>query len=103
MNVAILEAFCRSIAEEEHTLLDIRRYNEYGWESISFATDKFGGTYVSLHVDLETGKVHNWYKTDEEQEIRTIEQLQVLVHKENELLKKIRSKSVSEMINSQYD
>ena len=99
-----IEAVCKQIAADEHTLIDIRHYDDYGWSNISFETDAFGGCYVNLHVSLETGKVHNWYGNKErEQEISTLEQLRFLVHREKVKMLKARDmKGVADFINSEY-
>ena len=94
---------CKKIATELHTLLDIREYPEYGWARISFETDHFGGTYVNLHYDFNTGEIVNWYGHKDAQLINTEYQLRSLVKKELKKELKARNfEALQDMLDSEY-
>lgn len=94
---------CKMLAKQEHTMIDVREYADYGWTSIGFETDAFGGTYVHLHVDNKTGVVHNWFGSEKEQVIETFAQLCQLVHTEKERMLKARDmQALTDFINDQY-
>ena len=94
---------CENIARELHTMMDAKKYDRYGWASIAFMTDKFGGVYVHLHYDLNNNKVVNWYGMDTETEITDLQQLKELVRVERDkLLKERDMESIYEQVNSEY-
>ena len=77
-----LVILCKSIAKRLQTRVKIQQYPQYGWASISFETDPFGGTYVNLHYDYNTGEVINWYGEDYATIINSQKQLERLVEQE---------------------
>lgn len=94
---------CKDIANNLHTMMEVKEYKEYGWASIAFMTDKFGGVYVHLHYDLKTNKVVNWYGMQNETEITDLQQLKELVRVERDkLLKERDMESIYEQINNEY-
>lgn len=94
---------CENIAKELHTMMEAKKYDKYGWASIAFMTDKFGGVYVHLHYDLNTNKVVNWYGFKNETEITDLQQLKELVRVERDkLLKERDMESIYEQINNEY-
>lgn len=94
---------CENIAKELHTIMEAKKYEKYGWASIAFMTDKFGGVYVHLHYDLKTNKVVNWYGMQKETEITDLQQLKELVRVERDkLLKERDMESIYEQVNSEY-
>lgn len=94
---------CENIARELHTMMEAKRYDEYGCASVAFMTDKFGGVYVHLHYDLNTNKVVNWYGMKNEAEITDLQQLKELVRVEREkLLEERDMESIYEQVNSEY-
>ena len=98
-----LVEYCENLAHELHTMMETREYKEFGWSSIVFKTDKFGGDYVNLHYDLNTGVVTNWYGTEHARVIDTLEQLRMMVkYYMKKMLKSRDMNDVSDFINSQY-
>ena len=94
---------CENIAKELHTIMDATMYDKYGWASVAFMTDKFGGVYVHLHYDLNTNKIVNWYGMKNEAEITDLQQLKELVRVEREkLLEERDMESIYEQVNSEY-
>ena len=94
---------CENIAKELHTMMEAKKYEKYGWASIAFMTDKFGGVYVHLHYDLNTNKVVNWYGMPYQTEITDLQQLKELVRVERDkLLKERDMESIYEQVNSEY-
>lgn len=94
---------CENIAKELHTIMEAKKYDRYGWASIAFMTDKFGGVYVHLHYDLNTNKVVNWYGFEKATEITDSKQLKELVRVERDkLLKERDMESVYEQVNNEY-
>lgn len=94
---------CKNIAKELHTMMEAKKYEKYGWASIAFMTDKFGGVYVHLHYDLNTNKVVNWYGFEKETEITDLQQLKELVRAERyKLLKERDMESIYEQVNNEY-
>ena len=84
-------------------MMETKKYEKYGWASIAFMTDKFGGVYVHLHYDLNTNKVVNWYGMNNEAEITDLQQLKELVRVEREkLLEERDMESIYEQANSEY-
>jgi hypothetical protein len=94
---------CKQIAKELHTIMDAKKYDRYGWASIAFMTDKFGGVYVHLHYDINNNKVVNWFGTERETEITDLQQLKELVRVERDkLLKERDMESIYEQVNNEY-
>lgn len=94
---------CENIAKELHTMMEAKKYDKYGWASIAFMTDKFGGVYVHLHYDLNTNKVVNWYGFKDETEITDLQQLKGLVRVERDKLLKERDMyEIYEQVNNEY-
>ena len=97
-------AVCKEIANDLHTIVEVREYSQYGWGQVAFMTDHFGGIYVCLHYDMETGKVTNWYGMKMAKELRhNYSELYNLVKTEMERELKVRNlKQVCEFINAEY-
>lgn len=94
---------CKELADELRTIFEAKRYDRYGWVSLSFMTDKFGGIYVHLHYDLNTNRVVNWYGFEKATEIKCKEQLRELVITErNKMLQNRDFEALSERINEEY-
>lgn len=94
---------CENIAKELHTMMEAKKYDRYGWASIAFMTDKFGGVYAHLHYDLNNNKVVNWYGMDKETEITDLQQLKELVRVERDKLLKERDMyEIYEQVNNEY-
>lgn len=72
-------SICERIASDLHTMVQVRDYPQYGWASIAFMTDPFGGTYTHLHYDHATGEVINWYGSDNAQKIEDEAHLRKIV------------------------
>ena len=103
MSYKNLVEYCENLANELHTMMEAREYAEFGWASICFETDKFGGTYVCLHYDLKTGVVTNWYGSEHARVIDTLDQLRMMVkYYMKKMLKSRDMNAVSDFINSQY-
>ncbi len=84
-------------------MVEISDQSRYGWMSIAFMTDKFGGTYIHLHYDLHNNKVVNWFGTKDAREINDIGFLSYFVKDEmNKELARRDLKKVYEMINAKY-
>lgn len=97
-----MKAWCESLAKSEHTMMQIRDYNEYGWTGIAFETDAFGGCYLDLHIEHNTRNAYYWLG-DEKKYVTTTEEICRLVHEEKEKMLKARDmKGLSEFINSEY-
>lgn len=95
--------FCKVVASRLHTMVEGHTYNDYGFASIAYMTDKFGGVYLMLHYDLESGKVIADYGSADEQEITSANQLCELVRaRRDDMLEKRDMDGVYEFINSQY-
>lgn len=94
---------CKQIAYDLHTLVEIREYPQYDWASVIFETDKFGGSYLGLHYDYNTGVVTAEYGTDRAQEIYDEDQLRALVKRERDYMLQHRDMQyISDMINAEY-
>lgn len=94
---------CKEIANNLHTMCEVKEYPEYGWAAIAFMTDKFGGTYVNLHYDLKTNEVVNWYGHKDERRINDLSFLSYFV--KEEMKKEISKRNLSqvyEMVNDEY-
>ena len=63
-------AKAEQVATKLNTMIEVRDYTEYGdWTSISFMTDKFGGTYVHINLNNETLRMINWFGRPEQTEV----------------------------------
>ena len=96
-------SICEDIAKEYHTMFETQDYAEYGWASLSFMTDKFGGTYVHIHYDHKTGEMVNWFGHKNARKVENVEQLRMMVkYCMKKELKARDMHALSEFINSQY-
>ena len=77
-----LVLLCNEIADRLQTNVKQVDYPQYRFSDILFYTDPFGGTYVCLHYDYNTGEIVNWYGEDYATLIHTKEQLEKLVERE---------------------
>ena len=94
---------CKKIAQNLQTIVEIKSYPEYGWASIAFMTNKFGGLYVNLHYDLNTNEVVNWYGEKNERRISDISFLSYFVKEERDkMLSKRNMKKITALINAEY-
>lgn len=94
---------CKIIANNLHTMVEVKDYSQYGFGKVAFMTDKFGGTYVFLHFDMETGHITNWYGHPEAREINDLSFLSYFVKSEMEKMLKSRDlEEISDRINTEY-
>ena len=95
---------CKCLAAFLETHVVIKEYLEYGWVSIVFETDSFGGCYTILHYDLGTGELRKDFGTDKELDIDRLSTLYQVVKKDLEHELEVRDfDALSDFINSQYD
>ena len=95
---------CKCLAAFLETQVDIREYRDYGWVSIVFMTDHFGGCYTLLHYDLRTGNLRKDFGTEKELDIDCLSTLYKIVKEDLEHELKVRDmQAVSDFINSEYD
>ena len=95
---------CKCLAAFLKTHVVIKEYREYGWVSIVFQTDNFGGCYTILHYDLGTGDLRKDFGTEKELDIDRLSTLYEIVKEDLEHELEVRDLSyVSEMINAEYD
>ena len=95
---------CKVLAAMLETQVVIKEYLEYGWVSIVFQTDSFGGCYTILHYDLGTGELRKNYGRSDEIDIDRLSTLYQIVKEDLERELKVRAlEAVSDFINSQYD
>ncbi len=96
-------SICKEIANNLQTMCEVKEYTEYGWAAIAFMTDKFGGTYINLHYDLQTNEIVNWYGHKNARKIEDISFLSDFVRDEmNKELKARDLSAVCDMINAEY-
>ena len=94
----------KSIASKFHTLIDIKIYPEYGFSTVSYMTDMFGGTYAHFHIDLNTGETTIDHGTPQQLTINDIEDLESIVESRmNDMIENRDLDYISELINSEYD
>lgn len=95
---------CKCLAAFLETHVVIEEYREYGWVSIVFQTDNFGGCYTILHYDLGTGDLRKDFGTKDELDIDRLSTLYKIVKEDLEHELEVRDLSyISEMINAEYD
>lgn len=95
---------CKCLAAFLETHVDIKEYPEYGWVSICFKTDNFGGVYTILHYDLGTGELRKNFSTDKELDISRLCDLYRIVKEDLEHELKVRDFDyISECINAEHD
>lgn len=94
---------CKTIGNNLNTIVEVKDYSQYGFGQVSFMIDHFGGTYVSLHYDMSTKEVVNWYGEKSERRINDISGLSYFVKDEmQKMLKKRNLDEVYENINTEY-
>lgn len=96
-----LRDFCLDIAKQLHTIVKFRAYDEYKFGNISFMTDQFGGTYVSLKYEFNKyDKVIDIFTNEE---FDNIADLIIHITKLKEKMEKNRDLNyISDCINSEY-
>lgn len=95
---------CKCLAAFLKTHVVIREYREYGWVSIVFETDSFGGCYTNLHYDLGTGNLRKNFGMKDEFDIDCLSTLYEVVKEDLEHMLKVRDfDGLADFINSQYD
>lgn len=82
MDLRDLVLLCNEIGDRLQTGVLQKDYPQYRYSIIDFYTDRFGGTYVSLHYDYKTGKITNWFGGEYAYDIHTKEQLERVVERE---------------------
>ena len=94
----------KSIASKLHTLIDIKIYPKYGFSTVSYMTDMFGGTYAHFHIDLNTGETTIDYGAPQQLTINDIKDLEAIVESRmNDMIKNRDLNHIYELINSEYD
>lgn len=81
-NLRDLVLLCNEIADRLQTNFKQIDYPQYRYSDLVFYTDPFGGTYVCLHYDYNTGEIVNWYGEDYATLINSQEQLEQLIERE---------------------
>ena len=100
---SLFVSICKLIAQDLHTLEEHREYPEYGWGSVWFMTDKFGGGYAGFHFDTRTNAVTFAKGHPEEEQVTSLERLIEITDTARRRMLKVRDmNAVSEFINSQY-
>ena len=77
-----LVLLCNEMADRLQTNFKQIDYQQYRYSDLVFYTDPFGGTYVCLHYDYNTGEIVNWYGEDYATLINSQEQLEQLIERE---------------------
>ena len=84
-------------------MVEKHEYPNYGWGSVVFMTDKFGGVYANFHFDFATGKVVNWFGQKDEAEMPDFKTLEKTVVLAKAKLEKSRDLGkIYKMINDEY-
>lgn len=101
-NFEEFKTICEKIANDLHTMVEVHDYNEYGFGTAAFMTDKFGGVYANIKYDFDTNIVSdNFLK-----ENNTFSNYISLVHHIDEQRKKMLLKrnmdEVYDFVNFQY-
>ena len=95
---------CKVLAAMLETHVEITEYPKYGWVSIVFQTDKFGGCYTILHYDLGTGELRKNYGRHDELDIDRLSTLYQVVKEDLDHELKVRDlEYIGECINAEYD
>ena len=69
----------KSIGSKLHTLIDIKIYPKYGFSTVSYMTDMFGGTYAHFHIDLNTSETVIEYGNPKQLTINDVKDLEAIV------------------------
>ena len=94
---------CKCLAAFLQTIVEIKEYPKYGWSSIVFMTDRFGGVYTILHYDFGTGNLKKNFGTDKELDIDCLRTLYQVVKGDLERILKERDfEDIYERINEEY-
>lgn len=99
----IFEVFCEALAKNLHTIVECSRYDDYGWASVDFMTDKFGGGYAHFHYDLKTNVITYNFGYPDSKVINDISELPSLVKARRDYMLKARDMDgLYKFINDQY-
>lgn len=93
---------CEKIANDLHTLLEVKFYAEYGFASAMFMTDKFGGCYVNLTYKLNTGEVYDSFLKENNTFSDYISLVNHIDEQRKKMLLKRNMDEVYDFVNSQY-
>lgn len=94
---------CKTIAKNLETMVEIKECQQCGWAVVAFMTDKFGGTYVNLHYDLNTGKITNWYGHKDARDINDVSFLSYFIREERDKMLAARNlQEIYERLNEEY-
>lgn len=94
---------CKTIGNNLNTIVEVKDYSQYGFGQVSFMTDRFGGTYVCLHYDMNNKEVVNWYGEKNERRINDISFLSYFV--KDEMKKALKGRNLDEVyesVNAEY-
>lgn len=98
-----IQKHLENIAKDLDTMFEAKHYEQYGYSTYSFMTDKFGGTYVHFHCDHKTGVLTDWYGLKKHEKVVPIEMAMVYVSKKlKEMLKARNLDEIYAQINAEY-
>ena len=93
--------FSLSIAKQLHTIVKFREYEEFKQCIVSFMTDQFGGTYVSLNYKFNNP--HKVIDTFTNEEFDNISDLIIHITKKKEDMEAKRDlNNIYYQVNSEY-
>lgn len=100
-------AMCKDIAKKLECMVEVKNYNDYGFNVVAIETDAFGGVFCSFHYDIATGEITAWKGEKDEVRIKKIKDIVPTVMKFYEKYGKVRktpefTKELTDFINSQY-
>lgn len=102
-NFSEFSEFCTNLAKKLNTIVVIRNYDDYGWGSVAFMVDHFGGTYCNFHYNYETGVITDWYGSKDAKVISNKDELVSYITKMMHNILKVRNMTdIAEQINAEY-
>ena len=100
---SLFTSICKYLAEKMHTLEEHREYQEHGFGSVWFMTDKFGGNYAGFHFNLKTSEVTYMKGHPKEERITSLERMTALIEADRKRMMQARDlRAISERVNAEY-
>lgn len=97
---------CMAIAKVAQTMCEVDEspLDKYGFGSVFFMTDKFGGVYCNFIFDDAERRVYDRYKSKDQVEIRTWGELAKRIGEQKRHMESVRDlDALADFINSQNE
>ena len=95
--------FSIDLANELHTMIDVKDYPEWGFGVVAFMTDKFGGTYAIFNYDYKKKELKLNENKDQMKIMKNKNVLKNIVMYKKAMMEKNRNlEEIYDRINEEY-